>query len=134
MPFEKKELWVIVALDPTQGACSTELVHDYEEEDDLDQIYKITAHDEDWINPIVYGLIKWDRDSSCTLDSNEEIDHWHNRLHEDSMLRCNMMTKLLRYNMMTKSPHCVPTEVQNLPHYDGLSDVNFFWISLKRRC
>lgn len=75
MIFERKELQVIVPLDPPKGALYTELARDYEEEDDLDQIYKITAHDEDWINPIVDGRITWDRDSSCTLDSNEELGH-----------------------------------------------------------
>lgn len=52
MKFVRKALWVIVPLDPNEGACYNEPVRDYEEEDDLDQIYTITACDEDWINPI----------------------------------------------------------------------------------
>lgn len=55
MKFERKELRVIVPLDPTEGAQYTEPVRDYEEEDALDQIYKITVCDEDWINPTVDG-------------------------------------------------------------------------------
>lgn len=44
MSFEKKSVRVVVSLDPIEGACYTEFVHDYEEsEDDLDQIYKIIA-------------------------------------------------------------------------------------------
>ena len=42
-------------LDPSAGARYAEPIHDYKEEDDLDQIYKITARDEDWINPTVDG-------------------------------------------------------------------------------
>jgi len=38
-------------------------------------------------------------------------------LHEVFMLCCNMMTKSLR---------CVSSEVRNLTHYDGLTDVDCF--------
>jgi len=41
--FEKKSLYVIIPLDPTEGSHYTELVHDYEIDDDLDCIYKITT-------------------------------------------------------------------------------------------
>lgn len=44
MLFDRKSLEVVVPLDLAEGACYTELVHDYEEcEDELDQIYKITV-------------------------------------------------------------------------------------------
>ena len=44
MLFERNSLQVIVQLDPVEGACYTEPVRDYEEnDDDLDQIYKITT-------------------------------------------------------------------------------------------
>jgi len=46
MSFEIKMLRVIVPLDPVEGVCYTELVHDYEESvDELEQIYKITVRD-----------------------------------------------------------------------------------------
>lgn len=42
--FERKLLQVVVLRDPTEGACYTKLVCNYEEsEDELDQIYKIIA-------------------------------------------------------------------------------------------
>ena len=40
--FENKLVRVIVPLDPVEGSCYTEPVHDYESDDDLDCIYKIT--------------------------------------------------------------------------------------------
>ena len=44
MSFERKSLQVVVPLDPVEGTRYTEPVRDYEEsEDELDQIYKITA-------------------------------------------------------------------------------------------
>lgn len=73
MSFERKSLRVVVPLDPAEGVCYTEPVRGYEEsEDELGQIYKITTRDQDWINPMTDGRISWDRESSCTSDSNEE--------------------------------------------------------------
>ena len=43
MTFEKKSLCVIVPLDLVEGLHYTELVRDYESDDDLDYIYKITT-------------------------------------------------------------------------------------------
>jgi len=74
MTFEKSP-HVIIPLDPTEGLCYTELVRDYESEDDIDCIYKIIARDQDWVNPTVDGWITWERESSYTLDSDEEIEH-----------------------------------------------------------
>ena len=116
MTFEK-ELRVIVPLDHAEVAQYTEPVRNYVEDDNLDQIYKVTMSDEDWINPAVDERIKWDRDKSCTLDLDEELEHWQNRLHEVSTLHCNMMKKSL---------WCISTEVRKLLHYDGLNDVNLF--------
>lgn len=63
-------------LDPAEGACYTEPVCDYDESDDeLDQIYKITTWDQDWINLMAYGRISWDWESSCTSNSDEELEH-----------------------------------------------------------
>lgn len=46
MTFKRKELIAIIPIEPTEGAQYTEQVCDYEEEDDLDRIYKIIWHDE----------------------------------------------------------------------------------------
>lgn len=66
---------------------------------------------------IVDGWITWDQEISCTSDSNEELEHWQNHLHEVSTL-C--------YNMMTKSLCCVSSKVRNLPYYDSLTNVDNF--------
>ena len=94
MSFERKSLRVVVPFEHSKRPCYTKLVSDYEERnDDLDQIYKITMRDEDWVNLTADGCIAWDRESSYTSDSNEELEHWQNILQKISMLRCNMMTK-----------------------------------------
>ena len=75
MSFEIKSLCVVVPLDPAEAPCYTELVRDYESYDDLDQIYKITVRDQDWVNLAVDGCIACDLESSCTLDSDAELGH-----------------------------------------------------------
>ena len=43
MNFEKKSLCIIVPLDPAEGSRYAEPVHNYERNDDLNCIYKITV-------------------------------------------------------------------------------------------
>jgi len=117
MIFEKKSLRVVVALDPAEGSCYTKPVRDDESDDDLDCIYKITSQDQDWVNPTTYSRISWDCKSTCTSDSDEEIERWKNLLHDVTTLNCNMMVRSL---------HCMTTEVRDLPMYDGLTMVDEF--------
>ena len=49
------------------------------------------------MNSIADGIISWELESSYTSDSNDEIEQWHNRLHEVTTLNCNMMVILLRH-------------------------------------
>ena len=123
MIFEKKSLRVIVPLDLVEGSWYTEPVRDYESDDDLDYIYKITMRDQDWVNPTTDGRITWDCESSCTSDSDEELERWHNQLHEVITLSCNMMTRSLCY---------VSLKVRNLRTYDGLNDVDTFLDAFER--
>jgi len=92
MIFEKKLLCIVVPLDLDEGARYTEPVRD----DDLDYIYKIAMRDQDWVNLTIDRRILWESESSCTSDSDEEVKHWQNRLHEVTTLNCNMMIRSLR--------------------------------------
>jgi len=71
----------------------------------------------------VDGWITWDCEISCTLDSDKEIECWHNWLHEVTTLNCNMMTQLL---------HHVSLEVIALSSYDGLNEVDVFLDAFER--
>lgn len=74
--FKRKSLEVVVPLDPTEGVHYTKPICNYvESDDDLDQIYKIIVHDEDWINPTADGRIAWERDKSCASYLDEEIEN-----------------------------------------------------------
>jgi len=123
MSFERKSLHVVVTLDHAEGLLYTKKVRDYESDDDLDQIYKITVRDQGWVNLTADGHIGGDHKSSYTSDSDEEFEHYRNRLHEVSMLQCNMITKLLR---------CVSSKVRILPCYDGLTNVDKFLDAFER--
>lgn len=62
MIFEKKSLHIVVPLDSAKESRYVEPVHDYESDDDLDYIYKITAQEQDWVNPTADGRISWGLD------------------------------------------------------------------------
>ena len=51
-----------------------EPVCDYESDDDMDYIYKITMQDQDQVNPTADRRITWDHESSCTSNSDKEIE------------------------------------------------------------
>ena len=55
MIFEKKSLDVVIPLDPVEGLRYTKPVRDYDNDDDLDCIYKITKKEQYWVNPTVDG-------------------------------------------------------------------------------
>ena len=78
MTFEGKGLRVVIPLDPSQGKRYTETLKD-EDQDVLDQIYNITAKEEDYEDPHVEG---WEFGSSCMTDSEDDLESWQNRLYE----------------------------------------------------
>ena len=47
------------------------------------------------MNLTVDGMISWERESSYTSGSDEEIEQWQNWLHEVTTLNCNMMIRSL---------------------------------------
>ena len=86
MTFEKKSLQVVVPLDPDEGERYTEPMCDEESDDELDCIYPITAQDQDPVHFADGGRVTWERDSTCTVDSDEEIERWQNQLQEATTL------------------------------------------------
>jgi len=74
MIFEKKSFCVVIPLDLAEGPCYIEPVHDYEIDDDLDCIYKITVREKDWVNPTTDRWISWEHKGSYTSDYDEEIE------------------------------------------------------------
>lgn len=58
MIFENDGIQVMIPLDPVEGERYTEPVH---EGDGVDHIYKLIMWDEDWINPMVDGMLTWEK-------------------------------------------------------------------------
>ena len=58
MVFEKNGKHVIISLDSTKGARYTEPAYENEE---LDHIYRMTAHDEDQDDPETGGVFNWEK-------------------------------------------------------------------------
>ena len=54
MVFESEGTRVIVPLDPVEGERYTKSVC---EEEEVDHTYKLTARDEDWVNPTADGML-----------------------------------------------------------------------------
>jgi len=117
MIFEEKSLPVVFLLDLAKGPRYNETMHDEGGDDELDCIYKITTQSQEWVNPIVEGRISWGHANSCTKDSDEQDEWWHNQLNEVTTLNCNMMTKSL---------YCIRAQDHKLLMYDGLTTVDEF--------
>lgn len=115
MIFKKNSLRIVVPLDPAEGAHYTEPVQDDESDDELDCIYQIMVQGQDWVNPTADGRISWEPNSSCTSNSDEEVEHWQNQLHEVTTLNCNMIIRSLR---------CMMREARELPTYDVVATVD----------
>ena len=58
-------------------------------------------------------MLSWRYASSCTLDLEEGLDNWKNKMHDLSGRRCVQLTKSLRW---------IGTEVGQVPMFDGLSN------------
>lgn len=78
-------------LDPTEGACYIEPVHEDNSDKELDCIYQFTMKNGVQVNLTTDGRLSWDRDCSCTSDSDEEVERWQNQRHEVTTLSYNRM-------------------------------------------
>lgn len=87
------------------------------DEEDVDHIYKLTAQNEDWINPIVNGVLYREKDSEFFFDSDGEMENWKNRLDDVSMLRCLQIRKNFG---------SISSEVRDLPYFDSSGNVRDF--------
>ena len=84
---------VVSPIDPLEGQRYIEPVYNEGQVDYLDQIYNVTAMQEDYINPTMDGNSTWKSASSCTFDSEAALENWKNRLHEVSIRRCARVTR-----------------------------------------
>ena len=87
MTFEDAQIRVIAPLDPLQGPRYVEPIRAEEEEFNIDNLYQMTANQNDDINPTTVGNISWQCDSSSASDSDIGLENWQNKLYEVSSHR-----------------------------------------------
>jgi hypothetical protein len=115
MTFESGEYRVIVPLDPSEGERFVEpTCLDLEE---INQLYRTTARDEDYVNPTADGVLSWWSITSCATDSDTGLENWKQRLHEVSMRRCARIDRAVRW---------VGTEIREPPSFHGINDLETF--------
>jgi hypothetical protein len=78
--------------------------------EEINQLYRTTGRDEDYVNPNVDGVLSWQRITSFALDSNTSLENWKHRLHQVSTRRCTRINHTVRW---------VGTEIREPPNFHG---------------
>jgi hypothetical protein len=60
---------------------------------ELENIYKLTTRQQDYINPIADGNLRWRSDNTCSSKSEEALENWQNQMYEVSTRRCARLTR-----------------------------------------
>jgi hypothetical protein len=90
MIFESGKYIFILPLYPSEGGRYVEPATENILTEDVNQLYRTTVHEEDYVNPIVDGILSWRSISSCAY--NTGLEKWQKRLCELSTRRCTRMT------------------------------------------
>jgi hypothetical protein len=69
MMFEGDGLRVIAPLDSDEGQRYTEPIREEDHTYELENIYKLTTRQHDYINPMMNGNLSWRSDNACSSDS-----------------------------------------------------------------
>jgi hypothetical protein len=78
MIFERNVLRVIAPLDLDEGPRYTEPIREEDHMYELENIYKLIARQQDYINPTIDGNLRWRSDNACSSDSKEALENWKN--------------------------------------------------------
>jgi hypothetical protein len=83
----------------------------------LENIYKLTSRQHDYLNPIADKNLSWRSDNTFSSDSEEALENWKDQMYEVSTRRCARLTREV---------HWIDTTVSNLPTFDGLNPLENF--------
>jgi hypothetical protein len=93
--FESGEYRFITPLDPSEGERFVEPTFlDLEE---IDQLYRTIACNEDCVNPTEDGVLSWWSITSSVIDLDTRLENWQQRLHKVSMRRCARIDRAVRW-------------------------------------
>ena len=109
---------------PAEGQGYVKLVHSEGQCDCLDHIYNVMYSRNDYVNPTIDKKLSWRSVSSCTSDSGEALENWHNRMHEVSMRICIRIIWSL-WN--------VGAETSEIPTYEGLPNLASFLVEFEAK-
>ena len=96
LSFEDSEIRVVAPIDLHEGQRYGQPVHSEGRGNYLDQLYNIMSSKEYYINPTIDGKLSWQSVSSCTYDSGDALENWHNMLHEISTRKCGIIKRYVR--------------------------------------
>jgi hypothetical protein len=122
MTFEGDGLRVIAPLDPNEGQRYTEPIREEDRTNELENIYKLIARQHDYINPMMYGNLRWRIDNACSSDLEEALENWQNTMYEVSTRRCAILTQEVRW---------IGTTVSNLPTFNDLNHLESFLLDFE---
>jgi hypothetical protein len=122
MNLEGDGLRVIAPLDPGEGQRYKEPIREEDCAYELENIYKLIARQQDYINPIADGNLSWRSESACSSDSKEALYKWKNNMYEFFAWRCARLTREVRW---------IDTTVSNFPTFDGLDQLETFLLEFE---
>jgi hypothetical protein len=122
MTFEGDFLRFITPLDPDEGQRYTEPIREEDCAYELENIYKLTARQQDYIDPTIDGNLSWRSDSACSSDLEEALENWQNKMYEVSTRRCARLTQKV---------HWIGTTISNFPTFDGLNHLEAFLLDFE---
>ena len=76
LSFEDNVMRVVSPIDRLEGQRYVEPIYNDRQVDYLDQIYIVTAIQEEYINPTIDGNLSWKSASFCTSDLGEALENW----------------------------------------------------------
>jgi hypothetical protein len=123
MEFEGNGLKVIAPIEPNEGRRYTETIREEDRTYKIENIYKLTTRQHDYINPTTDGNLSWRSESACSSNLEEALENWQNRMYEVSTRQCVRLTK---------SVHWIGTKISNIPTFDGLNHLETFLVEFEK--
>jgi hypothetical protein len=78
MKLKGNGLKVISPLDLDEGRRCTKPIREEDHAYELENIYKLTERQHDYINLTTDGNLSWRSESACSSDSKEALENWQN--------------------------------------------------------
>jgi hypothetical protein len=83
----------------------------------MNQLYRTTTREEDYVNPTADGVLSWRSIISCESESYTYLENWQQILHEVSTRRCARIDRSVRW---------VGTKIREPPSFHGINDLEEF--------